>query len=188
MALSLQNDRWIKQSPGLNRISFMHLYNKQLFGFILIGCMVFLVSCDDCPESINEVVGDEYFTFDYGGASVNASDLLLYVDISGGEDGSGSLELIEPTIEGGKVGPISFTERFLDPVSTEVNGVGLENTRLAYDYYIRRNSSSEEDVLRVEFFLEAGPCETKWSYIRYFLNAQLLEDLTDRQQVNILLP
>ena len=188
MALSLQNEPEIKQYPGLNRISFMHLYNKQFFGYILLGCMAFLTSCDDCPESINEVVGDEYFTFDLGGATANTSDILLYVDISGGENSTSSLELLEPPIEGGKIGPISFTERFLDPVSTEVNGVGLENTRLAYDYYIRRSGASEEDVLRVEFFLEAGPCETSWSYIRYFLNAQLLEELTDQQQVNIVLP
>ncbi len=189
MALTLRRNKEIKQSRPFNRTFYMHKLNIQHLGFFLLMIMGISSGCDSCPENFEEVVGDEFFTLEFGAnSSFNPGELLLYVDLSGGEDPTPDLELLEPPLEGSKIGPISFTERFINPISTEINGIGLENTRHAYNYHIRRNNSSDEDILRVEFFLEAGSCETEWTYIRYFLNAQLLEDLTNRQQVNIVVP
>jgi len=145
-----------------------------------------LSACDSCDPDIGEVVGDESITLDLGGGDL--SELLIYVDITGGEDPTPPLEKLETPPENGRVGPIMFTERFMDPISTEANGIGLENTRHAFDYFIRKNPTSDAQVLRVEFFLEAGKCSTTWTYIRYFLNAQLLDDLTNQQQVTISIP
>ena len=189
MALTLRRIKEIKQSRSINRTLYMHKLNIRHLGFSLLWLIGISAGCDSCPEKFEEVVGDEFFTLEFGAnSSFNPGELLLYVDLSGGEDPTPTLELLEPSIEGGKIGPIFFTERFINPISTEINGIGLENTRHAYNYHIRRNNSSEEDILRVEFFLEAGSCATEWTYIRYFLNAQLLEDLTNQQQVNIVVP
>ena len=161
----------------------MRVYNIR--ANIISVCMIgaFLGSCDRCENPLNEVVGDEYFTLSFGGGL--PADFLMYLDPTGGENPTPQLERIEPMVENGMLGPIFFTERFIDPISNELNGVGLENTRLAYNYHIRRGANVEDDILRVEFFLEAGSCETTWKYIRYFLNAELLEEFTDKQQVDI---
>ena len=161
----------------------MRVINIQAYPLLLLIVGAIFSSCDRCENPINEVVGDEYFTLTFSGGL--PADFLMYLDPTGGENPTPQLERIEPEVENGKLGPIFFTERFIDPISNELNGVGLENTRLAYNYHIRRGSNIEDDILRVEFFLEAGSCETTWKYIRYFLNAELLEEFTDRQQVDI---
>ncbi|MEM6629176.1 MAG: hypothetical protein AAF694_05865 [Bacteroidota bacterium] len=164
----------------------MRAFNIPFYFMTIILSGVMLGSCDDCENPINEVVGDEYFTLTFAGGL--PADFLMYLDPTGGENPTPQLERIQPPVENGKLGPIFFTERFIDPISNEVNGVGLENTRLAYNYHVRRGTGIEDDILRVEFFLEAGSCETTWKYIRYFLNAELLEEFTDVQQVDIRVP
>jgi len=157
---------------------------------------MFFTGCEDeCDPSLNEEVGDEFFTLEYrtpGGQNYltdifNPSEVFVYLDTTGGRIPEPPIELIRPAFKDGKFGPFRFTQRFINPALDQVNGIAFDGVVHTFDYHIYKGEDFGEDVLRVEFLLEVDQCNRKWKMIRYFFNERLLDEFNEVQQAEIVI-
>ncbi len=161
----------------------------------LAAWVIFSGCSEDCDPSLNEEIGDEFFTIEYQTPAgqnylteiYNTSEVFVYLDTTGGRIPEPPIELIRPAFKDGKFGPFRYTERFINQALDQVNQISFDGVLHQFDYHIYKGEEFGEDVLRVEFFLEVDECNRRWNTIRYFFNERLLDEFRDVQQAEIVI-
>ncbi|RMG27047.1 MAG: hypothetical protein D6730_07980 [Bacteroidetes bacterium] len=147
-----------------------------------------------CDSSLNEAVGDEYFTVEYRTPAgdnyldkvYNPSNVVVYMDPSGGKDPVPNFVLVQPAFEEGKFGPFRFTADFIDPATQQLNTIKLYGQAYKFDYYIKKDTYGT-DTISVEFLMQVDECNNSWRYIRYAINGIPQPNLEMNQQAEIVI-
>ena len=170
-------------------------YNSLLVKVFILVCLFSFYACEEiCDSALNEEVGDEYFTVEYRSPAgdnylegiYNTSNVVVYMDPSGGENPVPDLQLIKPGYENGKFGPFRFTENFIDPATQNVNTVQLYGRVQKYDYFIKKDTYGQ-DTISLSFLMEVDECNNFWRFIRYSINGipQVQLDLDQQAEIVI---
>ncbi|MEL7531814.1 MAG: hypothetical protein AAFN10_10925, partial [Bacteroidota bacterium] len=86
---------------------------KYLLSTLILGLAIMFSACEpECDPSKDEFVGDELFTVEYKttdgqnylNSIYNLSEVVVFLDTTGGTDPNPKYELIEPGYEDGKFG------------------------------------------------------------------------------------
>lgn len=161
--------------------------------FVSLCAMVGLTACEDPCEGVqDDPIGGEYFSVTYldnSGANYlesiyRQSELVVYVDTSGGTNPNPNYIRLRPGYENGKFGLFTFTKFFEDAATDEVDQTELWNRPLRFDYYIKKDTFGL-DKFSVEFLRGVNDCRSFWTYIRYYQNDQLLGQYDGQRQVEI---
>lgn len=169
----------------------MKLQNR----FLLICFVAFagLSACvEECDPSLNDAVGEQFFTVEYRNSNgdnylqsiYNLSNVVVFLDTTGGKDPVPEYELISPGFKDGLFGPYFYTNRYVVPETGLPNTVRLYGIPYRFDYYIKKDTYGQ-DTLSVEFLMEVDECNNFWKSIRYYRNGDLLPEFNDQEQVAI---
>lgn len=157
--------------------------------------LLFTTACQpECDPSLNESVGDEFFTVEYRKADgtnylnevYDLNNVVVFLDPEGGRGDAPNFELITPGYEDGKFGPFRFTDRYIDQARNEINSVLLYGEDLKFEYFFRKDDFGV-DTLSVTFRLGVTACNTFWDEITYALNGEVLGAYQNQQQAEIVI-
>lgn len=166
--------------------------------FLLLSVLVstlFLTSCEEeCASNPSEDIGDEFFTVEYVSPSgvnyldnvYDPSEVVVYMDPTGGENPFPEFELIRPGFAEGKFGPFNYTEIFVNQATGATNDIRLFGIPYNYDYFFKKGDFGQ-DTLSLQFLLNVDECGHEWRYIRFSLNGELLTEYQDLQQAEIVI-
>lgn len=164
--------------------------------FLITGLLAFfsLQSCvEECDPELNDSVGEQFFTVvyetptgdNYLQSIYNLSNVVVFLDTTGGNDKVPEFELISPGFKDDAFGPFFYTERYLVPETGEPNTVTLYGIPYRFDYYIKKDTYGQ-DTVSVEFLMEVDECNNFWKSIKYYHNGDLLPQFNDAEQAEIL--
>lgn len=171
-----------------------HTTEKGFWGLCLIVTLsLLLTSCQDaCEGIVDDPIGGEYFSVTYVTPSgenyldniYRTSELIVYVDTSGGRNPNPNYIRLRPGYQNGAFGLFDYTAFFKNPATDEVEQIELWNRPLRFDYYIKKDTFGL-DKFSVEFLRGVNDCRSFWTYIRYYQNDQLLPQYDGQRQVEI---
>lgn len=166
-----------------------HLLLACLIGFAWMqGCV------EACDPSLNDTVGDQFFSVEYKNAAgdnylqsiYNLSNVVVFLDTTGGDDAVPEYELITPGFKDGRFGPFFYTGRYVVESTGQPNTVRLYGIPYKFDYYIKKDTYGQ-DTLSVEFVMEVDECNNFWKSIKYYHNGDLLPQFNDQEQAEIVI-
>mgnify|MGYP007106202662 CR=1 FL=1 len=160
----------------------------------LMGLALLQACVEECDVSLDDTVGGQFFSVEYrtpAGANYlqsiyNLSNVIVFLDTTGGKDPVPRYELISPGFKEGVFGPYFYTSRYVVAETGQPNTVRLYGIPYRFDYYIKKDSYGQ-DTISVEFLMEVDKCNHFWKSIKYYRNGDLLPEFTDQEQAAIVI-